>query len=124
MKPSRSLFRRFLEKLRRPKAPEAVTPAAPKPGEKPRRPKTDSSFEPLEGRIAPAILLTPSTVQFTDTDGDLVTIKFSKDLFTGQGEALNNTLDSVFKFLQPGTVRTNGSATDVHELATLDLTAL
>ena len=40
--------------------------------------KTLSLIEPLEARIAPAILLSPTKVRFTDVDGDIVTVKFSK----------------------------------------------
>jgi hypothetical protein len=119
MKSKRSLFRRLIDKVRRSKSPGAVS-APPAAEGKPQRRRTESSFEPLEGRIAPAILLNATTVQFTDTDGDLVTVKFSKPLL--QGAALNELLDSVFKFKDGGTVRTDGLATDVHELAMLDLT--
>ena len=40
--------------------------------------KTLSSIEPLEARIAPAMLLSPTKVRYTDFDGDIVTVKFSK----------------------------------------------
>lgn len=42
--------------------------------------KTPSLIEPLEARIAPAILLSPSKVRFIDVDGDIVTVKFSKGI--------------------------------------------
>jgi hypothetical protein len=79
-----SFLRRLLAKFRSSaksadKTPKA--PAAPQAAAEPKRPRTDSSFEPLEGRIAPAVLLNATTIQFTDTDGDLVTVKFSKSLF-------------------------------------------
>src|SRR5687767_8060874 len=97
MKSKRSLFRRLIDKVRRPKSPAPASAAAPSAAEsKPRRRRTDSSFEPLEGRIAPAILLNASTVQFTDTDGDLVTVRLSKPLL--QGASLDTLLDEVFKF--------------------------
>ncbi len=38
-------------------------------------------IEALEGRIAPATLVNPSTVTYVDLDGDLVTVKFTKNLF-------------------------------------------
>jgi hypothetical protein len=44
---------------------------------------TVSSLEPLEARIAPAALLPGGKVAtFTDIDGDLVTVKFSKPILT------------------------------------------
>jgi hypothetical protein len=124
----KAFLRRLAAKLKRKKAP----PAPPKKeGEPKRRKPTHSSFEPLEGRIAPALLLNPMTVQFKDTDGDLVTVKFSKALFTETGSALNVVLDAVFKFKDPTHhVRvstdstTPGSADDVNELALIDITAL
>src|SRR5215203_3808959 len=125
-----SFVRRLLDRIRGGKSAEtAPAPAAPaKPNAKPRRAKTDSSFEPLEGRIAPAVLLNASTIQFTDSGGDLVTVHFSKSLFKEGAVGLNDTLDSVFQFkLGDAKVRLakdGGSASDVHELGTLDLDAL
>jgi hypothetical protein len=46
-------------------------------------PTSASRIEPLECRIAPALILDGSTVQYRDVDQDLVTVKFSKNLFTG-----------------------------------------
>ena len=40
--------------------------------------KTLSLIELLEPRIAPAALLSPTKVRYTDADGDIVTVKFSK----------------------------------------------
>lgn len=42
------------------------------------------SFEPLEVRIAPATLafVNPTTATYTDVDGDLVTVKFSKGILS------------------------------------------
>ncbi len=103
-----------------------VTP--PKKAEPKPRKRTDSSFEPLEGRIAPALLLNPSTIQFKDVDGDLVTVTFSKSIFTQTGTPLNAKLDQVFQFKDPAQhvrlAADGGSATDVGELALIDLTAL
>lgn len=42
-------------------------------------------IEPLEGRIAPATLVNPSTLTFTDFEGDFVTVKFSKPIFPNSG---------------------------------------
>ena len=39
------------------------------------------TIEPLEPRIAPATLINPRTVQYTDSDGDLVTVSVSKGAF-------------------------------------------
>ncbi len=118
----RPLLTRILDKLkhRKPATPEAKAPV--------KRPKkrTDSSFEPLEGRIAPAVLLNPMTVLYTDTDGDLVTVKFSKAIFTTTGAILNGQLDSVLKF-NTGNARTagdGGNTTAAQELQTIDLSTL
>jgi len=52
------------------------------------------NIEPLEARIAPAaVLLNPTTATFTDVDGDLVTVKFSKPLLTAAN--LSSVLDLV-----------------------------
>src|SRR5688572_13360354 len=124
----RSLLRRILEKLRGTKPADSATAAAKQaPTEQPRRKRTESSCEPLEGRIAPAVLLNASTVQFTDTDGDLVTVQFSKALFKGTPVELENTLAAVFKFKDGGEVlkpEDGGLKSQVHELAMLDLAIL
>jgi hypothetical protein len=38
-------------------------------------------IEPLESRIAPATLVNPTTLTYTDIDGDLVTVKTSAGAF-------------------------------------------
>ena len=130
----RSILRRIVDKFRGGKSAEAKpgTPATT-PAEKPKRRRTDSSFEPLEGRIAPAVLLNASTVQFTDTNGDLVTVQFSKAIFKEDKSSptpradLYGILDDLFLFKEGGNVRLaadGGKASDVHELATLDLASL
>ncbi len=37
-------------------------------------------LEALEDRIAPATLLNPTTLVYTDVDGDAVTVKVSKEI--------------------------------------------
>ena len=118
----RPLLRRILDKLKRskPAAPEVKEPAVRE------KKRTESSFEPLEGRIAPAVLLNPMTVLYTDTDGDLVTVKFSKAIFTATGAILNGQLDTVLKF-KTGNARTasdGGNTTGAQELQTIDLSIL
>ena len=49
-------------------------------------------IEPLESRIAPATVLNPTTVVYSDVDGDDVTIHISKPLFTAEN------LDQVLLF--------------------------
>ena len=46
--------------------------------------KTTSLIEPLEARIAPATLafINPTTATYSDVDGDLVTVKFSKGILS------------------------------------------
>lgn len=76
--------------------------------------------EPLEGRIAPASLINASTLQFTDIDGDFVTVKFSKSLFTQTGAALESTLAGVFKF-STGVAHTGS---EPQQLQKIDLTQI
>ena len=63
---------------------------------KSRRPASAGSLEPLEFRIAPAILFSISldgkTAKWTDVDGDTVTVKASRGVLN----------DATFTFLEPG----------------------
>lgn len=120
----KAFFRRLFGKPK-PKQKELPSPPPEKAPEPKPRKNTSSSFEPLEGRIAPAVLLNPSTVQYTDTDGDLVTITFSKAIFTG-ADASQLRLNDVFQFKDPNAhvfaPQDGGHASDVGELALIDLT--
>ncbi len=71
-------------------------------------------LEPLEERIAPAVLVNASTVAFQDADGDNVTVKFSKKILTSQ-----EVVDDVFSFT-PGD--TGGETLDGLDLSQLSLT--
>ncbi len=77
------------------------------------------SFSPLiellEQRVAPAALVNPTTVTFTDADGDLATLKISKPLFTSAN------VNTVLKF-DTGTV--DQSNATHQQLQTIDLTQL
>jgi hypothetical protein len=53
-----------------------------------------SGIEPLEGRIAPAVLVNAHLLTYTDENGDLVSVKFSKDIF----DLSSIALPSIFKF--------------------------
>ena len=55
-------------------------------------------IEPLEQRIAPASLVDPRTIIYTDGDGDSVTVKFSFDVFGGDSAAALAKANEVFKF--------------------------
>ncbi len=114
-----TILTRILARLarRKPTKPESEKPA---PERQKRR--TESSFEPLEGRIAPAVLLNASTVQYKDAQGDLVTVAFSKALFN-PGSGLDATLDRVFKF-DTGNARASGNTDIAQTLQTLDLTGV
>lgn len=113
MKARRSLLSRIASAFRR-----------SKPQAKDRKVAKESKIrgiEALEGRIAPASLIDASTIQYKDLDGDIVTIKFSKALFTLTGSIdqiiANNRLDEIFKFSE-GTF-----ASDVpQDLKLMDLT--
>jgi hypothetical protein len=99
VKPRTTFLKTLWRKLRgRPSqhAPEPVRlRAEQKSGPAPLPPRT---IEPLERRIAPASLVNPSTLMFTDIDGDTVTIEFSRPLFDLPASTLNTKLDDVFKF--------------------------
>ncbi len=74
--------------------------AQPLPIAHPRKSAEASSLESLEGRIAPAVI-TPGTVVFTDLDGDIVTVKFSKNLYDPNSANANLQIAAVknaFKF--------------------------
>ena len=73
-----------------------------------------SLIEPLESRIAPAILINARTVSYLDIDGDQVLIKTSRPIFTS--EAIAN---SILHF-SAGSV--NGSNSVGQQLQTIDLT--
>src|SRR5437870_5046298 len=89
-KPFLKTFREWLEARRQARAAGRVqkltrssTPAA--------RP-LPSALEPLEMRIAPAMLINPMTVSYQDKDGDVVTVKATKAIFT------QANLDTILKF--------------------------
>jgi hypothetical protein len=117
-KNQRSILGRICDRLKPRKAVRA--PAAPTKPPQPRKGNVTSSFEMLEGRIAPAILLNPSTITFQDLDGDLVTVKFSKPLFTATGAALDTVLNGVFKFSAGGF----GNNATPQQLQLIDLTVI
>jgi hypothetical protein len=122
-----SFLSRLLGKLKPAKA--APRPLAPPPsaeiqarreapvsGRRSRR----SSIESLEGRIAPAAIISGGQgISYTDGDGDHVTITFSKTLFTG-GTASTN-LANVFTFDTGGAA---AASTVKQSLQLMDLTRL
>jgi hypothetical protein len=114
MKARRSLISRIVSAFRKKKP-------AQKPGKPGKEPKA-RGIEALEGRIAPATLIDASTVQFTEVDGDIVTIHFSKPLFTKLASAEEtitlNKLDDIFKFSGGTTFITDGP----QDLQRMDLT--
>jgi hypothetical protein len=116
-----SLLRRIFSRLSGEKATQPPQSKEQSKTERPKR-RTESSFEPLEGRIAPAILISPTTVQYKDSQGDIVTVKFSKPLFEA-GTGLDALLDRVFKF-DTGNVRTGGNMDTAQVLQTLDFTGV
>ena len=70
-------------------------------------------IEALEARIAPATLVNATTVTYQDVDGDLVTVKVSKPIFTEMNVA------SIFSFAGSSFGGTGGQA-----LSAVDLRAL
>ncbi|MHA3770905.1 beta strand repeat-containing protein [Verrucomicrobiota bacterium sgz303538] len=85
-----------------------------------------AGIEMLEGRIAPATLINPTTVVFTDVDGDHVTVKFSKPIFSQvESQDLATVLNNVFKF-STGNIGTD-AAQDTgtgQQLQLIDLTRI
>src|SRR5688572_1257092 len=116
MKPRPSILRRLLQKIVRRRKPE---PAEQSPREK--SPGTRSGIEPLEGRIAPATLVSATAVSFTDLDGDAVTITFSQPLFDPAKSITENRLNEVFKF-SDGTAAVNFESAGPQQLQQIDLT--
>ncbi|MEA3186514.1 MAG: hypothetical protein QOD99_344 [Chthoniobacter sp.] len=78
--------------------------------------KLSSVIEHLEVRIAPATLLNPTTVTFQDVDGDDVTVKLSKPLFTDAAAT-----DGILHFTT-GTV--NGDNSAAQQLERIDVSAV
>ncbi|MEQ1861613.1 MAG: hypothetical protein ABMA13_16965, partial [Chthoniobacteraceae bacterium] len=78
-------------------------------------------IEPLEARIAPASLIDPRTVTFTDADGDDVKIVFSRNVFLGTDTAMLAKANEVFKF-SAGDVAHD--TTTHQQLQLIDLTRL
>lgn len=74
-----------------------------------------ASVEVLEARIAPATLVNPTTVTYTDIDGDHVTITTSKSIFT------STTINEVLKF---NTGSVNGSDATPQQLQFIDLAVI
>src|SRR5271156_1090204 len=83
-----------------------------------------SLIEPLEDRIAPAMILSPYTVTFQDGSGDTAVIRISKPLF--------KTVKSANKYLQwvdnngnsiTETYTGNGTAENLSEIDLLGVTA-
>jgi len=71
-----------------------------------------AGIEPLEQRIAPATLVSPTTVSFQDKNGDAATVTISKPLFT------TANVGSVFTF---DTGAVSGDNSVKQQLETLDL---
>jgi hypothetical protein len=92
---------------------------AAKPPQPVRRPV--SSLEPLEGRIAPATLISATTLSYQDLDGDTVTVKFSKPIFDLSSPGTGNTqANAIFSFTGGNGV--DGNNTTPQSLNLIDLT--
>lgn len=85
-------------------------------------------IEALEARIAPAILLNPTTVRYMDLDGDLVTVKFSKPIFNLDAPDSFAKVNAVFKFGNAFGINqsnaVNGNVATFEQLQLIDLTVL
>lgn len=90
------------------------------------RDRVRSGIEPLEGRIAPAVLLNGHTLFYNDIDGDNVTVTFSKDIFDMTAVTLPAALQAVFKF-SAGKAHigaSNGTDDVAQQLQLIDLSAV
>ncbi|HEV7868024.1 MAG TPA: hypothetical protein VGO90_10105 [Chthoniobacteraceae bacterium] len=120
MKPRLSLLQKVWRKLRGDRVEARRKPAARK------RREIVSALEPLEGRIAPAALINPTTLVYKDFDGDVVTVKFSKPLFTQENAEINLVkANDVFKF-KDGSMVTSApfdpATAPAQQLSLIDLT--
>jgi hypothetical protein len=77
------------------------------------------AIEPLEDRIAPATLVSPTQVTFQDKNGDAATVTISKGLFTAANVSKVFTFDSPF-----ATGSSNGINSTGQQLETLKITKL
>src|SRR4051812_23521577 len=68
--------------------------------------------ESLEGRLAPATLVSPTVLTYQDVDGDRVTVTSSRPIFNA------GTIDSVFRFSPAGVTGVN---TQPQQLQVIDL---
>jgi len=110
MKPRPSLLARLAAIFRR---RPVVKPAPMNPTPAPKEPKV-RSIEPLEGRISPATLVNAQMISFTDLDGDLVTVHFSKAILT------SSNVSEIFKFSN-GTQASPFSDSGGQQLQLIDL---
>src|SRR5260221_4461650 len=105
-----SLLKKMWRKLRGAKPAPAAKSSAPAR-------KVVCSLESLEGRISPAALINPTTLMYRDFDGDVVTVKFTKSIFTSSSSTTNlANANNVFKF-NTGTV--DATKFDLAHLSTL-----
>jgi hypothetical protein len=81
--------------------------------------KLTSSIELLEARIAPAVLVNPSTLTYIDKDGDHVTVTLSKPLLTSLSGA-----QAVFNFNTGSVVQGPAADPTPQQLELIDLTFL
>src|SRR5947209_8249482 len=72
-------------------------------------------LETLESRLAPAQLVGANTVLYHDSDGDLVSVKFSQHILTA------TNVNNVFTF-SSGANAVNGNTTTKESLQQIDLT--
>src|SRR6478672_6266583 len=92
-----TLFKKLFAARRRSPQPAATAVALARYEN---RDRVRNAIEPLEGRIAPATLLSPRMLTYIDPEGDRVTLTFSSDLFALDSPTLANDLKSVFVFDQ------------------------
>ena len=119
MKARKPLLKTLLARVFGAKAAPQPAPA-PSPFRKPAQPRpVTSSIEGLEGRIAPASLIDLRTVLYQDFDGDMVTVKFSKNVFQDAGIVGQFKANEVLKF---ATGNVNQDTTATQQLQLIDFT--
>ena len=101
MKPRKLSVRSLIGRIFK-KRPTPVVLTSTPPKSNAARDRVRSGIEPLEGRIAPAVLVSGHSFTYNDIDGDHVTVNFSANIFdTSQPVTLPAALDAVFKFIGP-----------------------
>ena len=121
MKPRKLSLRSLIGRIFK-KRPAPIVLSSTPPKSNAARERVRSGIEPLEGRIAPAVLVNAHMFTFDDIDGDHVTVNFSANIFdTTHPATLPASLDAIFKFIGPANAASNFADTGPQQLQMIDL---